>query len=183
IARATSGSRSRINSVEPLISANSAVTVLRSPSICADSAGCPGVTGIAKSGFTAMGGDSAALAPGAASNGAAHSSQNLAVSILIAPQRRHFAANGAAHSLQNFAPSRLSFPHFVQRISYTLRLVRQFVEQDFGVFQVGGVEAFGEPAIDLGEHRARFIAIALLREQSREAHRRAQLKRFPILLS
>jgi hypothetical protein len=33
IARASSGSRSRISSVEPLMSANSAVTVLRSPSI------------------------------------------------------------------------------------------------------------------------------------------------------
>src|SRR6202047_2021688 len=32
MARASSGSRSRINSVEPLMSANSAVTVLRSPS-------------------------------------------------------------------------------------------------------------------------------------------------------
>src|ERR1700761_5256167 len=32
IARASSGSRSSINSVEPLMSANSAVTVLRSPS-------------------------------------------------------------------------------------------------------------------------------------------------------
>src|ERR1700674_1374341 len=32
IARASSGSRSSISSVEPLISANSAVTVLRSPS-------------------------------------------------------------------------------------------------------------------------------------------------------
>jgi hypothetical protein len=32
IARASSGSRSRISSVEPLMSANNAVTVLRSPS-------------------------------------------------------------------------------------------------------------------------------------------------------
>jgi predicted ATPase len=38
IERASSGSRSSINSVEPLISANSAVTVLRSPSIASDAA-------------------------------------------------------------------------------------------------------------------------------------------------
>src|SRR5260370_40978473 len=38
MARASSGSRSRINSVEPLIFANSAVTVLRSPSIASDAA-------------------------------------------------------------------------------------------------------------------------------------------------
>src|SRR5713101_5409049 len=38
IARASSGSRSSISSVEPLMSANSAVTVLRSPSIASDAA-------------------------------------------------------------------------------------------------------------------------------------------------
>src|SRR6266436_1435704 len=38
IARASSGSRSRISSVEPLMSANSAVTVLRSPSIASEAA-------------------------------------------------------------------------------------------------------------------------------------------------
>src|SRR5713226_10639218 len=37
-ARASSGSRSSISSVEPLMSANSAVTVLRSPSIASDAA-------------------------------------------------------------------------------------------------------------------------------------------------
>src|SRR6266481_4722498 len=38
MARASSGSRSSISSIEPLMSANSAVTVLRSPSIAADAA-------------------------------------------------------------------------------------------------------------------------------------------------
>src|SRR6266851_9547318 len=38
IARAASGSRSSISSVDPLMSANRAVTVLRSPSIAADAA-------------------------------------------------------------------------------------------------------------------------------------------------
>ena len=42
IARASSGSRSSINSVEPLMSANSAVTVLRSPSIVVEASGCSG---------------------------------------------------------------------------------------------------------------------------------------------
>src|SRR6516164_1680512 len=36
MARASSGSRSSINSIEPLMSANSAVTVLRSPLISSD---------------------------------------------------------------------------------------------------------------------------------------------------
>ena len=37
----------------------------------------------------------------------------------------------------------------------------QLLEQRLGVLQIGGVEAFGEPAVDLGEHRARFVAEAL----------------------
>jgi hypothetical protein len=36
----------------------------------------------------------------------------------------------------------------------------QIVEQCLGVFQVGGVEAFCEPAVDVGEHRARLVATA-----------------------
>jgi hypothetical protein len=54
-------------------------------------------------------------------------------------------------------------------------LFDQFVEQCLGVFQIGGVEAFGEPAIDVGEHCAGFSAATLLLEQPGEAHRRAQL--------
>ena len=38
----------------------------------------------------------------------------------------------------------------------------QLVEQRLGVLQVGGVEALGEPVVDFGEHRARFVALALL---------------------
>jgi hypothetical protein len=48
-----------------------------------------------------------------------------------------------------------------------LGLARQFVEQGFGIFQVGGVEAFGEPVEDFGEHRARFIAAVGVAKQSR----------------
>ena len=51
----------------------------------------------------------------------------------------------------------------------------QLVEQRLGVFQVGGVEALGEPVVDFGEHRARFVATTLRCEQPREARRRAQL--------
>jgi hypothetical protein len=43
-------------------------------------------------------------------------------------------------------------------------LVGQFVEQRLGFLEVGGVEALGEPVVDLGEHRARFVALALLVE-------------------
>ena len=44
------------------------------------------------------------------------------------------------------------------------RLFVQFVEQRLGVLQVGGVEAFREPAADFGEHRACFVASAWLRQ-------------------
>src|SRR5229473_1019104 len=59
----------------------------------------------------------------------------------------------------------------------------QLLEQRLGVFQVGGVEALGEPAVDLGEHRTRLVAAALFVEQPREAHRRAQLPRLGTLES
>ena len=45
-----------------------------------------------------------------------------------------------------------------------LDLRAQLVEQSFRVLQIGGVEAFGEPVVDFGEHRARIAALALLRE-------------------
>ena len=51
----------------------------------------------------------------------------------------------------------------------------QLVEHGLGVLQVGGVEALGEPLVNLGEHRACFIALALLGEQSRETSGGAQL--------
>ena len=36
--------------------------------------------------------------------------------------------------------------------------VAQLVEQRFGVLQVWGVEALGEPVVDLGEHRGSLVA-------------------------
>jgi hypothetical protein len=44
-------------------------------------------------------------------------------------------------------------------------LSAQLIEERLGVLQVGGVEALGEPVIDVGEHRARLVAMTLLREQ------------------
>jgi hypothetical protein len=52
------------------------------------------------------------------------------------------------------------------------------VEQRLRVFQIASVEAFGEPAVDVGEHRARLVATALFGELAREARRRAQFPRF-----
>src|SRR5713101_3562077 len=111
IARASSGSRSSISSVEPLMSANSAVTVLRSPSAVSPV-------------IAAFNGTDALLGRGGAdgadsANGAPHSPQNLSPVSFEAPQREQRAASGAPHSAQNLRLCRLSPPHFEQRISHT----------------------------------------------------------------
>jgi hypothetical protein len=46
-----------------------------------------------------------------------------------------------------------------------------------------GVEALGELVVDFGKHRERFMALALLREHTREAGRRAQLPQLCVLLA
>src|SRR2546430_6741374 len=61
-------------------------------------------------------------------------------------------------------------------------LIAHLDEQRLGILQVGGVEALGEPTIDVGEHRARLAAAILFGEQLAEASRRAQLQRFAALL-
>src|SRR5262249_3049109 len=55
------------------------------------------------------------------------------------------------------------------------RLYVQFIQQRLSFFQIGSVEALGEPAADVGEHRARFVASPLLYEQVCKADSRAQL--------
>src|ERR1700745_3784159 len=60
-------------------------------------------------------------------------------------------------------------------------LAIQFIEQRLGVFQVGGIEALGEPAVDSAEHRARFVAAIGFAQQSRETRRGAQFKKFSAL--
>jgi hypothetical protein len=102
LTRASSGSRSCSSSVEPLMSANSAVTVLRSPS-------------------SASGASVSAIRIGASFD---------------------FFANAVAG-----APS-------AAHLSRPFGLGLQFLEQRIGVLQVGGVEAFGEPIVDLRGQRA-----------------------------
>jgi len=77
---------------------------------------------------------------------------------------------GAAHSLQNFCSAGLSAPQAGQFISTT-----QLIEQCLRFLEVGGVEALGEPVVDVGEHRASLVALALLGEQPRETCRGTQL--------
>ena len=45
----------------------------------------------------------------------------------------------------------------IARLGRSLELGTWFIEEEgFGVLQVGGVEAFGEPVVDFGKDRARF---------------------------
>src|SRR5216684_7457607 len=65
----------------------------------------------------------------------------------------------------------------------TAWLPRQLVKQSLGVFQIRGVEALGEPAVDFGECCARLISSALFIEQAGEARRGAELPRFGALFA
>ena len=54
----------------------------------------------------------------------------------------------------------------------------RLILQGLGVLQIGGVEALGEPVVDVGEHRVCFILAFGIAQQSRKADDRAQLQRF-----
>ena len=55
------------------------------------------------------------------------------------------------------------------------------VEQRLGVFQVLGIEALGEPAVDFGKHRARFVAATGTSKQAGKVYGRAQLPQLGLL--
>src|SRR5215467_11295340 len=110
MARASSGSRSSISSIEPLMSANSAVTVLRSPSSAESGISALGlVAGLVES---SMRRDGPAM-----SSGSAHSRQNFAFAGFSALHEGHRGENRDAHSTQNFARWGFSAPHFEHRIA------------------------------------------------------------------
>src|SRR6266849_5992305 len=93
-------------SIEPLTSANSTVTCLRSPSRATRevrilSARCFGVYAYG-----------AGAAAGVTVSGARHLRQNLAVGRLPAPQVGHAVSSGAPHSSQKAASDRFSVWHF-----------------------------------------------------------------------
>src|SRR6516225_10004309 len=63
------------------------------------------------------------------------------------------------------------------------RLPTQFVEQRLCVFEVGGVEAFGEPVVDRREQVLRFGVATLVAAEPSEARGGAQFPEFGLLLS
>ena len=99
-----------------------------------------------------------------AARGAVHCPQNLKSGGFSKRHLGHTSASALVHCPQNLIPSGFSKPHFEQRIFFPRRLVRQFLEQRLGVLEIGGVEAFGEPVVDIGEHRACLVGLALLFE-------------------
>src|SRR5229473_1585562 len=112
IARASSGSRSRINSVEPLISANSAVTVLRSPSIVSEACRAGAMRTPPAASADGLPPAVAASLPSALPQ----STQNFAPGGLSELQFEQRFESGLPHSAQNFLPGIPSVPHFEQRI-------------------------------------------------------------------
>src|ERR1700722_15837860 len=104
IARASSGSRSSINSVEPLMSANSAVTVLRSPSIGSD-ATLPAATMICELVEGRVVGVATFLGPIAVP----HFLQNRAPRLTDALHAGQINSSFAPHSSQNEASTGLSW--------------------------------------------------------------------------
>src|SRR5258708_6231637 len=101
IARASSGSRSAINSVEPLMSANSAVTVLRSPSMVDEPSDCSPVMSILGAAISVGGGLTGEPPVLLSISTVPHSPQNLSPGSLGALHRTHLAASEAPQSAQN----------------------------------------------------------------------------------
>src|SRR5690348_2713765 len=101
IVHASSGSSDSISSVEPLMSANNAVTVLRSPSIVVE-VSCSGVTLITG----AIGPSDEPIAADVALPDSAvpQSSQNADEGAFSAPHFAHLRDSGLPHAAQNFLP-------------------------------------------------------------------------------
>src|SRR5215472_11047536 len=117
MARASSGSRSSISSIDPLMSANSAVTVLRSPSGIAWASASP-VTVSVGAPAPALGIRVADAAPRSGDNEVPQSPQNFLSSGFSAPHLGQGLASCAPQSPQNLFPEGLSERHLLQRISY-----------------------------------------------------------------
>src|SRR6516225_10042151 len=122
--RASSGSRSSIRSIDPLMSANSMVTIFRSPSNSAG--GWSAVLWLIDSGNSALAmGRRGDAVLGDDFSGAAHSPQKRAAGEFSNPHFAQSCLNGAAHWSQNFSPSGFSAPHFPQRTRSVLPPVKR----------------------------------------------------------
>src|SRR5271154_3258611 len=155
IALASSGSRSSINSVDPLMSANSAVTVFRSPARFSAEGASTIRSGAIFDFFDASADDAPRAVP--------HFLQNRASGLTATLHPGHKSSSFDPHCSQKAASAGLSVLQFEQSII----LGAQFGEESICVLEVGGVEAFGEPVVDSREHRARPAATTLIVQQPR----------------
>jgi hypothetical protein len=57
------------------------------------------------------------------------------------------------------------------------------VEQRFGLLEVGGVQAFGKPVIDLGQQVPCFFAFTLLLPESAQAHGGVEFQGFGLVVA
>src|SRR5215469_17737445 len=139
IARASSGSRSRSSSVEPLMSANNAVTVLRSPSRFSG-VGASATRTVRSMDFLVVG---AAVDP----IGRPHFLQNRAPGLITLLHAGQVSPSFEPHCSQNAASDGLSVLHE----THSIDLSAEFPQERLGLLQVGGVEAFGEPVVHFGQ--------------------------------
>jgi len=58
------------------------------------------------------------------------------------------------------------------------RLRGQIIEQRPRILEIRCIEALGKPIVNIGNHRTAFLTAALICQQRREAHRRAELTHF-----
>src|SRR6516162_1427696 len=116
MARASSGSRSSISSIEPLMSANRAVTVLRSPSVMGEESDCSAST------RTLIGdSDDGEVRAGASvllARVAPHLPQKFDAGGFSVPHFAHGVVSAFPHCTQKLLPGGLSVPHFEQRIGF-----------------------------------------------------------------
>ena len=65
---------------------------------------------------------------------------------------------------------------------YLVRRSSELLEERLCLFQIGVIEALGEPAVDRPQQLARFGAASLIATQPREAHSGAQFRELGLLL-
>ena len=137
------------------MSANSAVTVLRSPSSASDA---PLSAAILISDLVeeTVAEASAFVKP----IEEPHFLQNRAPGLTDALHVGQINSSFAPHPSQNEASEGLSLLHF----AHSIELSAEILKQRLGVFQIGGIKTFGEPVVDVREHRAGLVATALFRE-------------------
>jgi len=131
------------------MSANRAVTVLRSPP-AASAAACSSPTRTDCS-ATDAGGFALEVAPRAAVSAAPHSPQNLNSGGLSSPQRGHLRRSAAPQLPQNFIPAGLSVVQAAHRIGI------EFIPLRYHLRDIASVRNFmkGDPAAQVVENKFR----------------------------